>query len=840
MVAPSKVCSACRTPVSADAAFCTSCGAPTPPSLTGDAAADALGGEFQQRLAAALAGRYRLIRELGRGGMAIVYLADDLRHERQVAIKVMRPEIAEAVGGDRFVREIKLAAKLHHPNILALHDSGDADGFLYYVMPHVAGESLRHRLQRERALSIAEALRLTREIAEALDYAHERRVVHRDIKPENVLLAGDHAYVADFGIAKAVSSVEQPALTSLGLALGTPWYMSPEQASGDPRLDGRADTYSLACVAYEMLAGEPPFTGPTVHAVMAKHALDPRPSVRTVRDTVPREADLTIQRGMAKVAADRPGSAGDFAAALRAGCEQPAPAALARRAGPARLATLGITGIAILGAVLLGRQAWRAGTGVAALSLAQPAYVLEPGDTLRLRPTARDADGDIVTPPNLAWTSGDPTVAIVTNDGLVSAVAAGTTVLVGAGASRSLSATIVVEPTTRDTATAGSGVVDPPTGRPPLDAAAAPATTPRLPPQVHALEPGDTVRLTASGQEGSAQVQWTTLDPDVVAVSPTGLALALAGGVARVRGLGARATVDVTILVQSGPPVVAVLVRDAPDSLVVRGTSRLRAVLLDETGSAIAGDVRWWSSDSTIAHVDSTGTVTARRPGVVTVVAAVGRKRSSTVSVVVAGGETTVVDLALSPRQPVPLRVRERLQLTARGLGPSGQPLDVPVRLRWTSSDPTVVTVTPTGLVTAVSPGAARITVASGHLRRAVSIAVQPTLAQASAADPAAAIGVLLRQWALAIESRDPDFLRQVYPTIADALIRQTFKAVEMMEDLKVLVSLDSLSRSGDSATVHVSTTFEFNPPPTRRALSAKSVWTIARGPRGWEIIHID
>jgi serine/threonine-protein kinase len=216
-----------------------------------------------ERLASALAGRYRIERELGQGGMATVYLADDLRHHRKVAIKVVRSELAAGMGPERFLREIQLAARLHHPNILPLYDSGDAEGNLYYVMPVAEGESLRTRLEREKQLAVSDAVRLSAEVAGALDYAHRHEVVHRDIKPENILLHEGHALVTDFGIGKALSSAaESASLTATGLAVGTPAYMSPEQAGGEPNLDGRSDLYSLGCVLYEMLAGEPPFTAP--------------------------------------------------------------------------------------------------------------------------------------------------------------------------------------------------------------------------------------------------------------------------------------------------------------------------------------------------------------------------------------------------------------------------------------------------------------------------------------------------------------------------------------------------------------------------------------------------
>src|SRR5881396_3972598 len=227
------------------------------------------------RLKAALAARYALERELGHGGMATVYLARDLRHGRLVAIKVLRPESAAALGPERFLREIELAARLTHPHILALHDSGQAGGSLYYVMPYIAGESLRDRLEREGPLPLEEALRITREVASALSYAHSHDVVHRDIKPENILLSGGEAVVADFGIGRAITAAARDTLTGTGIAIGTPGYMSPEQTTGGARLDGRSDIYSLACVLYEMLAGDPPYVASSAQAVAARQSMDP-------------------------------------------------------------------------------------------------------------------------------------------------------------------------------------------------------------------------------------------------------------------------------------------------------------------------------------------------------------------------------------------------------------------------------------------------------------------------------------------------------------------------------------------------------------------------------------
>ena len=268
------------------------------------------------RLTVSLADRYTIEREIGRGGMATVYLAQDLKHERTVAIKVLQPELSATIGTDRFDREIRVAAKLQHPHILTLYDSGNADGLLYYVMPFVAGESLRDRMDREKLLPIDDAIQITLEVADALGYAHSMGVIHRDIKPENILLTGGHALVADFGIARAVSSAgTDQKLTETGMALGTPIYMSPEQAVGDD-VGPTSDLYSLGCVLYEMLAGTPPFTGPNSRAIMARHAMDPVPGLQVIRDTVPDEIEDAVFFALAKVPADRPQTASQFAEAL--------------------------------------------------------------------------------------------------------------------------------------------------------------------------------------------------------------------------------------------------------------------------------------------------------------------------------------------------------------------------------------------------------------------------------------------------------------------------------------------------------------------------------------------
>jgi eukaryotic-like serine/threonine-protein kinase len=299
----------------------------------------------------ALRDRYLLERELGRGGMATVYLARDVKHDRSVALKVLHPELAAALGSERFLREIGLTARLDHPHILPVFDSGEARGLLWYTMPYVEGESLRHRLIREVQLSIEAALTIAREVADALDYAHRHGVVHRDIKPENILLSEGHARVGDFGVARAVEAAGGGKLTETGLAVGTPAYMSPEQASAGPA-DARSDVYALGCVVYEMLAGEPPYTGPTAQAVIAKRLSEPVPHLGTVR-AVPPAVEAAVTRALAKAPADRFATAGEFAAALRAGATLPAaqPRATPARNARARLALGGVLAVLVLAGV---------------------------------------------------------------------------------------------------------------------------------------------------------------------------------------------------------------------------------------------------------------------------------------------------------------------------------------------------------------------------------------------------------------------------------------------------------------------------------------------------------
>ncbi|MEP7326919.1 MAG: serine/threonine-protein kinase [Gemmatimonadota bacterium] len=274
--------------------------------------------EALERLRASLADRYRFERELGAGGMARVYLAQDVKHDRKVAVKVLRPELAAVIGAERFLAEIKTTANLQHPHILPLFDSGAADGFLYYVMPYIEGESLRDRLDREKQLPIGDAIRLATEVASALDYAHRRGVIHRDIKPANILLHDGSALVADFGIALAASRAGTR-ITETGMSLGTPQYMSPEQALGEREITARSDVYALGCVLYEMLLGEPPFSGPTAQAIVAKITTEKVPAMSPRRDTIPGPVEQAVLTALQMLPADRFGSTAEFASALVGG-----------------------------------------------------------------------------------------------------------------------------------------------------------------------------------------------------------------------------------------------------------------------------------------------------------------------------------------------------------------------------------------------------------------------------------------------------------------------------------------------------------------------------------------
>ena len=326
------------------------------------------------RLKAALAERYRVEREIGAGGMATVYLAEDLKHHRQVAIKVLRPELAAVMGAERFLREIEIAARLQHPHILPLYDSGDADGLLYYVMPFVEGESLRQRLDREKQLPIDDALQIAREVGDALSFAHSHDVIHRDIKPDNIMLAAGHAVVSDFGIARAVTAAGGDRLTETGTSIGTPVYMSPEQAAGSQDLDGRSDLYSLGCVLHEMLAGEPPFTGVTVEAVIQQHLTAEPPTITSIRPAVPGEIVNVLARALAKTPADRFSPVGQFVEAIGRSAQSPAPIRTDTLPTPTRrvgrwAALAGALGVVAI-TVLLLTTPWRAGRATADKSIA--------------------------------------------------------------------------------------------------------------------------------------------------------------------------------------------------------------------------------------------------------------------------------------------------------------------------------------------------------------------------------------------------------------------------------------------------------------------------------------
>jgi eukaryotic-like serine/threonine-protein kinase len=318
--------------------------------------------ELREQIQTALAGRYTLDRDLGRGGMASVVLVRDLQNDRMVALKVLHPELAPTVGGDRFKREIRVAAKLQHPNILSVLDSGETPGGqLWFTMPFVEGENVYERLERERQFTPAEALRITLAAASALDYAHRQGVVHRDIKPDNILLAGDEVLVADFGVARAVSEVAEK-LTATGMIVGTPTYMSPEQASGDKAIDGRSDIFALGCVAYEMLAGEPPFKGPNPQATLMRRFMGPPRPLRPMVQ-IPEHVEAAIVRSLAKDPAERFATASEFAKAL-AGLAVPAPAAAAPAAPPAPAASASASGKRGCAAVLV------AGIGLAGAAAA--------------------------------------------------------------------------------------------------------------------------------------------------------------------------------------------------------------------------------------------------------------------------------------------------------------------------------------------------------------------------------------------------------------------------------------------------------------------------------------
>ena len=352
---------------------------------SGDAAAPA-------PLTTALADRYRIERELGAGGMATVYLAHDLKHDRDVAIKVLHPELGAALGGERFLSEIKTTARLQHPHILPLLDSGEAGGLLYYVMPYVPGETLRARLEREQQLPIDDALRIAREVADALGAAHALGIVHRDIKPENILLQGGHALVADFGIALAVQQAGGARMTQTGLSLGTPQYMSPEQAMGERHVDARADIYALGAVTYEMLTGEPPFTGNTVQAIVSRVLTEePRP-LTPQRKSVPESVEGAVLHALEKLPADRFASAAEFVAALDHGAPAVRRGPRATHRGRVRNRAVAVAGVAVI-AMALG-AGWLAGrrTRAAVAGAAWSTSILFP-DSLPLEPLFSVSEG---------------------------------------------------------------------------------------------------------------------------------------------------------------------------------------------------------------------------------------------------------------------------------------------------------------------------------------------------------------------------------------------------------------------------------------------------------------
>ena len=349
-----------------------------------------------ERLSASLSDRYRIERELGQGGMATVYLARDLKHDRQVAIKVLRPELAAVIGADRFLSEIKTTANLQHPHILSLFDSGAIDGTVFYVMPFVDGESLRDRLTREKQLPIADAVRIATETADALEYAHQHGVIHRDIKPENILLHGGHALVADFGIALAASKTGGARMTETGMSLGTPQYMSPEQAMGERELDARTDVYALGCTTYEMLTGEPPFTGPTAQAIVAKVMTAEPVDAATLRKSIPPHVADAVHTAMQKLPADRFATAQALADALRSagtGHHRSGAASIkARRTGLASVARagvmLGAAALAVGAGFVLGRRASGA-TDYAHMLMQQRTYRIQSIFTARYASSGR-------------------------------------------------------------------------------------------------------------------------------------------------------------------------------------------------------------------------------------------------------------------------------------------------------------------------------------------------------------------------------------------------------------------------------------------------------------------
>ena len=383
------------------------------------------------RLKTALADRYVIEREIGAGGMATVYLAEDLKHKRKVAVKVLRPELAAVLGPERFLREIETTANLNHPHILPLFDSGEADSFLYFVMPYVEGESLREKLNREKPLAMDEALKIAKTVAGALGYAHEQGVIHRDIKPANILLHKGEVLVADFGVALAVQTVGEARLTDTRFSPGTPHYMSPEQAGGEANIDGRSDLYSLACVLFEMLVGEPPFTGPNVQAILARQMNETPPSLRVVRASIPEGVERAVEKALAKTPADRFKTAGEFGTSIL----MVEPVRPRRLAAGKWLVSTGIVAVVAIVLVMAGD-----GLGRGKMSFTTPDSAMDedssvgtqtgdsrdtrilvvPGE-LRLAVgasemvlvTAFDANDDVVPGASFEWESSNPSIAMV-------------------------------------------------------------------------------------------------------------------------------------------------------------------------------------------------------------------------------------------------------------------------------------------------------------------------------------------------------------------------------------------------------------------------------------------
>ncbi|MEE8361389.1 MAG: protein kinase, partial [Gemmatimonadales bacterium] len=339
-------------------------------------------------LAAALTDRYRIDHEIGQGGMATVYLADDVKHDRKVALKVLRPELAAVIGAERFLQEIKTTANLQHPHILPLHDSGEADGFLFYVMPFIEGESLRDRLDRDNVLPIDQAVRIGREVADALDYAHRHGVIHRDIKPENILLHDGRALVADFGIALAVTSAGETRMTETGMSLGTPHYMSPEQAMGERELHAQSDVYALGAVVYEMLVGEPPFTGPTAQAIVARVVTEQPRGLTLQRHTVPPHVEAAVLTALEKLPADRFETAAAFSEALDNPAFVTAAPAVSREthvSSQPRTTLIGVAAVAVF-ATIAALWGWLRPQSTTPLTVSRFAVALPPDENLQILP----------------------------------------------------------------------------------------------------------------------------------------------------------------------------------------------------------------------------------------------------------------------------------------------------------------------------------------------------------------------------------------------------------------------------------------------------------------------